>query len=55
MPKKQAKEVKETVEILTPVIFKCKVCGSEKPIEEMKVYTKYFPPMVLCKDCEKTQ
>jgi hypothetical protein len=56
MAKKQAKEVKETpAEILAPVVFKCKVCGTDKPIEEMKVFTRYFPPMVMCKDCQKTQ
>ena len=61
MAKRQTKGTKEVAaqesqqEILTPVTFRCRVCGNDKPIEEMKVLTKYFPPMVLCKDCEKTQ
>ncbi len=57
MPKKATKEAKETTPEVTktPVVFKCKICGAEKPIEEMKVYRQYFPFMVVCKECEKTQ
>lgn len=35
------------------VTFKCKFCGKSKPLDEMVVLTRYFPPIVACRDCEK--
>lgn len=35
------------------IIFTCKFCGEQKPIEEMKVATRFFPPLPVCKDCWK--
>ena len=42
-------EVKETREIT----FKCRFCGMSKPLDEMMVLTRFFPPIVACRDCEK--
>jgi hypothetical protein len=35
------------------IIFTCKYCGEQKPIEEMEVATRFFPPLVVCRDCWK--
>ena len=35
------------------VTFKCKFCEKSKPLDEMVVLTRYFPPIVACRDCEK--
>ncbi len=42
-------EAKETKEIT----FKCKFCGKSKSLGEMMVLTRFFPPIVACRDCEK--
>ncbi|MFC2052165.1 hypothetical protein ACFLT4_05500 [Chloroflexota bacterium] len=35
------------------ITFKCKFCEEFKPISEMVVLTKFFPPVIACQDCEK--
>jgi len=35
------------------VTFKCQGCDKYKPLEEMRVVTRFFPLLVLCRDCEK--
>ena len=35
------------------IFFKCKSCGDFKNLEQMKTLTRFFPPLVICKDCEK--
>jgi len=35
------------------VTFKCKACERSKPLDEMVVLTRFFPPIVVCRDCEK--
>ena len=35
------------------VTFKCKLCEKSKPLGEMVVLTRFFPPVVACQDCEK--
>jgi transcription elongation factor Elf1 len=35
------------------VTFKCRLCGAQKPISEMKVITRFKPVIVVCQDCEK--
>ena len=35
------------------VTFKCRFCEKSKPIDEMVVLTRFFPLIVLCRDCEK--
>lgn len=35
------------------ITFECKFCGMTKPVAEMRVLTRFFPPMVACRDCER--
>jgi len=42
----KAKETKE-------ITFKCRFCGVSKPLDEMMIMTRFFPPIVACQDCEK--
>jgi len=35
------------------VTFKCKFCEESKPLDDMVVLTRYFPPVIACRDCEK--
>ncbi len=44
--KEEGSKVKE-------VTFKCKFCEKSKPLDEMVVPTRFFPPVVACRDCEK--
>ena len=49
MAKKDKKEEPKAKKIT----FKCKVCESSKPLDEMVVVTRFFPPVVVCRDCER--
>jgi len=35
------------------ITFKCKFCERSIPLDEMVIITKFFPPVVACRDCEK--
>ncbi len=35
------------------ITFTCKFCGKPKPIEEMRIITRFFPPLPACRDCFK--
>jgi hypothetical protein len=35
------------------VIFKCSLCGEQKPISEMKIIKRFRPVIFVCQDCEK--
>ena len=35
------------------ITFKCKFCGRTKPIREMVVPTRFYPPVTACRDCDK--
>jgi len=35
------------------IIFTCKFCGKKKPIEEMRVATRFFPQLPVCQGCWK--
>jgi hypothetical protein len=47
--KELSKEQSQTRE----VTFKCKFCGKHKPLAEMRSLTRFFPPLVACRECEK--
>ena len=32
--------------------FKCQCCDKFKGLEEMRVLTRFFPLLVVCRDCE---
>ncbi|MFC1977047.1 hypothetical protein ACFLWS_02110 [Chloroflexota bacterium] len=47
-------ELKEGEEAkVKEVTFKCKFCEKSKPLDEMMLLSRYFPPIVACRDCEK--
>ncbi|MBA7548565.1 hypothetical protein ES705_41026 [subsurface metagenome] len=33
------------------IIFTCRFCGKPKPFEELRVATRFFPPLPCCRDC----
>ena len=47
--KKEKAQAKGTKEIT----FRCKFCGRDKRLDEMMILTRFFPSLVLCRDCEK--
>lgn len=44
---------KSTTKVAREITFKCQSCGQYKPLKEMMVVTRFFPPLVVCQDCEK--
>ena len=36
------------------VTFKCRVCGKDKPIEDMRTVTRFVPVLIVCQECAKT-
>lgn len=37
-------EIKETT-------FTCRYCGEEKPLTDMVVLSRFFPPVTVCRGC----
>jgi hypothetical protein len=35
------------------IIFTCQFCGKSKPIEELQIVDRFFPPLPACRDCWK--
>ena len=35
------------------ITFTCKFCGKTKSLDDMRVVTRFFPPLPACKDCWK--
>jgi NAD-dependent SIR2 family protein deacetylase len=35
------------------ITFRCQSCERQKPLEEMRVITRFFPMLVVCRDCQK--
>ena len=35
------------------ITFKCKSCGKSRPVDEMNILNRFFPPLVVCNSCEK--
>ena len=33
--------------------FRCQSCQRQKPLEDMRVVTRFFPMPVVCRDCER--
>jgi hypothetical protein len=38
---------------LREITFRCPNCDKYKPLEEMRVITRFFPILVVCRQCEK--
>ena len=36
-----------------PITFRCRFCGKDKPLDEMRTLTRFMPPLVACRECEK--
>jgi transcription elongation factor Elf1 len=37
----------------TVITFKCPNCEQYKPISEMVTVTRFFPMLLVCRECEK--
>jgi hypothetical protein len=35
------------------ITFRCRYCGKDRKLEDMRVITRFFPPMEVCRECEK--
>ena len=35
------------------VCFKCRVCGKDKPLQDMRTVTRFVPVLVVCQDCAR--
>lgn len=35
------------------VVFQCRFCQQSRPINEMVIITRFFPPLVACRECER--
>ena len=35
------------------VIFHCKFCGNPKKLDELRTLTRFFPPITVCRECER--
>ncbi|MBI4186152.1 MAG: hypothetical protein HY530_01430 [Chloroflexi bacterium] len=33
--------------------FTCRFCGQARQLDEMRMLTRFFPPLVVCRECEK--
>jgi len=33
--------------------FRCKFCGKDRPLDDMRTLTRFFPPLVACRECER--
>lgn len=52
MPAAKIKKQQEP-EKTDKITFKCNFCEEEKPLNEMRILNRFFPPVVACRDCEK--
>ena len=34
-------------------MFRCRFCGEDKPLDEMRTLTRFFPLPIACKACER--
>jgi hypothetical protein len=52
-----AEESKETdkakSQVPDEINFKCPSCNHYKPLEEMRIITRFFPLITVCPECEK--
>jgi transcription elongation factor Elf1 len=51
MPAKTTKADEKKRKAIT---FKCPTCQQIKTLDEMVVVTRFFPELVVCRNCEKT-
>lgn len=50
------KPAKETTPKATPsgeITFKCRWCGQERPLRDMRRIARFSPVLVVCCDCQR--
>lgn len=49
------KSEKKTAQVEPPktIMFKCKFCGEDKPLDELVILRQYYPILSCCKECSK--
>jgi hypothetical protein len=47
----KAKEKAEGGKSSDEIKFKCRVCGKERPIKEMRTVTRFVPILIACEAC----
>ena len=35
------------------ITFKCRRCGRQRPLQEMRSITRFVPVLIVCQDCQK--
>jgi len=35
------------------ITFTCRYCEKQKPLDEMRTATRFFPPLIVCQGCWK--
>ena len=54
MSKEESKEAGKAKKMVPgEITFRCQRCESYKRLEEMRVITRFFPLLVVCRDCQK--
>jgi hypothetical protein len=48
--KSERKESAKPIEV-RGLTFKCRCCEEQKPLSEMVVMPRYFPPVTACRGC----
>lgn len=51
-----AEKTTKTVKPKAPapeVSFKCRRCGQQKPLSDMRSVTRFLPVLIVCKDCAR--
>lgn len=51
--KKQKEPAKKSSVKSREIAFTCKYCEKSKPLCDMVVITRFSPPLIACKECEK--
>ena len=51
--KELKKEDKTKKQVPREITFRCQSCEKYNELEEMRVITRFFPLLVVCRDCEK--
>jgi len=51
---KSKTETKVKKDASTGVTFKCRLCGKQKPISEMRIVKRFRPVIFVCYECEIT-
>jgi|YelNatPaOPRAMG01_1025707.scaffolds.fasta_scaffold26104_2 hypothetical protein len=50
LEERQRAEVKETER---EIRFRCRICGTTRPLSQLREIRRFFPPLIACSDCEE--